>query len=319
MTPKESTQADKKVIWADLVDDDEEDRTNLEAPELIGEVEDGEGQDEARDALRRRPAAKPTPEEIRLHRATHLPFREWCPECVAGAANDFPHRRREASSESLPVPEVHVDYCFPRDKAGGEYVVVLVARDRETKMTMSHVVPVKGANQEWVAEQLVRDLLKVGHHGDLILKSDQEPAVVDLLREVARLRGTKRTILEQSAVGDSKANGMIERAIQSVEKLLRVHKLALETRIGCKLPVSHPIFTWLVEHAADLLNRFAVGADGKTAVQRLKGKACEKYVLEFGSAVMFRVCGKVEGALMAERWFSGVWLGKKLAPRSTWS
>ena len=179
-------------------------------------------------------------------------------------------------------------------------------------MTVAHVVPVKGGDQEWVAEQLVRDLLKFGHHGDLILKSDQEPAVVDLLREVARLRGTRRTILEQSPVGDSRANGIIERAIQSVEKLLRVHKLALETRIDSKLPVTHTIFTWLVEHIADVLNRFAVGADGKTAVQRLKGKACEKYVLEFGSAVMFRVVGKVAGSLMAERWFSGVWLGKRL-------
>jgi len=308
--------------WADPVGSDAEEQggsgmvADLEEEEVVGDqAEDREleeGQEEARDPLRRRPAARPTQEEVRLHRATHLPFREWCPECVAGAANDFPHRRQGKSSEQLPVPEVHVDYCFPRDSVGGDYVVVLVARDRETKMTVAHVVPVKGADQEWVAEQLVRDMLKFGHHGDLILKSDQEPAVVDLLREVARLRGTKRTILENSPVGDSKANGMIERGIQSVEKILRVHKLALESRIGTKLPVKHALFTWLVEHAADVLNRFAVGADGKTAVQRLKGKSCEKYVLEFGAAAMFRVCGKVEGSLMTERWFSGVWLGKRL-------
>ena len=71
------------------------------------------------------------------------------------------------------MPGVHVDYCFPRDSVGGDYVVVLVARDRETKMTVAHVVPVKSADQEWVAEQLVRDMLKFGHHGDVILKSDQ--------------------------------------------------------------------------------------------------------------------------------------------------
>ena len=87
------------------------------------------------------------------------------------------------------VPEVHLDYCFPRDSIGGDYVAVLVARDRETKMTLAHVVPGKGADQEWVAEQLCRDLVKLGHHGDLVLKSDQEPALVDLLREVGRLRG----------------------------------------------------------------------------------------------------------------------------------
>jgi len=100
---------------------------------------------------------------------------------------------------------------------GGDYIVVLVGVDRETKMKLAHVVPVKGANQEWVAEQLCRDLIKLGHHGDLILKSDQEPAIVDLLREVARLRGNKKTILEQSPVGDSRANGLVERSIQTVE------------------------------------------------------------------------------------------------------
>ena len=27
---------------------------------------------------------------------------------------------------------------------------------------------------------------------------------------------------------------------------------------------------------------------------------------------MFRVCGRVEGACMSERWHSGFWLGKRL-------
>ena len=81
-----------------------------------------------------------------------------------------------------------MDYCFPKDSVGGEYAVVLVARDRETKMTVAHVAPGKGADQEWVAEQLCRDLVKFGHHGDLVLKSDQEPALVDLLDEA--LQGT---------------------------------------------------------------------------------------------------------------------------------
>ena len=216
------------------------------------------------------------------------------------------------SAEELEVPGVHVGYCFPKDAVGGDYVVVLVARDRETKMTVAHVVPGKGADQEWVAEQVCRHLVKFGHHGDLVLKCDQEPALVDLLREIGRLRGNQRTVLEHSPVADSSGNGLVERAIQSVEKLLRVHKLALESKIKEKLPVKHAAFAWLVEHATDVLNRFAVGRDGKTAVQRLKGKSCDKYSHEFAAPVMFRVCGKVGSASMAERWYSGIWLGKRL-------
>ena len=34
-------------------------------------------------------------------------------------------------------------------------------------------------------------------------------------------------------------------------------------------------------------------------------------MVEFGTAVMFRVCGKVQGSSMGERWFHGIFLGKK--------
>ena len=36
-----------------------------------------------------------------------------------------------------------------------------------------------------------------------------------------------------------------------MEKLIRVHKLAIETRIKEKLSVRHPLFAWLVEFCAD--------------------------------------------------------------------
>ena len=45
----------------------------------------------------------------------------------------------------LTVPEVHLDYCFIREAAGEDYSVVLVGKDRETKLIMAHVVPCKGA------------------------------------------------------------------------------------------------------------------------------------------------------------------------------
>ena len=54
----------------------------------------------------------PTPSEVRLHKLTHLPFWKWCPEFVAGAANDHPHRTRPGEvREPLVVPQVHWDCC----------------------------------------------------------------------------------------------------------------------------------------------------------------------------------------------------------------
>ena len=48
---------------ANVVDDEEDVDRNL-------------FMDEAREALRRRPASRPSEEEVRRHRATHLPFRD---------------------------------------------------------------------------------------------------------------------------------------------------------------------------------------------------------------------------------------------------
>ena len=79
-------------------------------------------------------------------------------------------------------------------------------------------------------------------------------------------------------MADSCANGLAERAVQTLEKQLRVLKLAFETRIGERLPVQHPIFAWLVEHSANVLNNYLVGSDGKSPVQRLRGRAASQFV-----------------------------------------
>ena len=52
---------------------------------------------------------------------------------------------------------------------------------RKTRMTLAYVVPMKGADIEQVTEQAARDLLRFGIHGDVLEKSDQEPAIVDAL------------------------------------------------------------------------------------------------------------------------------------------
>ncbi len=219
---------------------------------------------------------------------------------------------KKSDAEQLTVPEVHLDYCFIREAEGEEHSVVLVGKDRETKLIMSHVVPCKGGDIEWVSEQVCRDLKKSGIRGDVMFKTDQEPALVDLVNQICSLRPESRSCLSHSGVGDSKGNGLAERAVQSVEEMIRVHKLAVETRIKAKLPCVHPMVAWVVEHAEDVLNRYCIGKDGRTPYQRLKGRKFVGHMLEFGCPVMFRVSGKVAGGVMQERWFPGIWVGKKL-------
>ena len=92
---------------------------------------------------------------------------------------------------------------------------------------------------------------------------------------------------------------------------MRTMLLALESRLDAKIPVTHHVITWLVEHAADVLNKFAVGIDGRTAYERIKGKKYHGEMVEFGRRVMYKIPCKPEGGLMTERWVLGTWLGKR--------
>ena len=73
----------------------------------------------------------------------------------------------------------------------------------DTRLLAAHVVPAQGADLEWVSKQLVLDLERLGHRGRLVIRSDQEPALVSLLEEVAKMRGDSTTVLGHSPVGDS--------------------------------------------------------------------------------------------------------------------
>ena len=62
---------------------------------------------------------------------------------------------------------------------------MLVGRSRNRKFLVAHVVPMKGASHEWVVKQTAKDLRRMGFHSKVLLKTDQEPALVDLMQEVA--------------------------------------------------------------------------------------------------------------------------------------
>ena len=173
------------------------------------------------------------------------------------------------------------------------------------------MVPGKGARERWIAQQIERDLRKLGYRHHVILKSDGEPAITDLISEVARIRKGVPTTCETSASRDSRANGLAERAVRSVEEQIRVLLLGFEEEYGGELSVKHALFSWLVEHSADSLNKFIVGADGRTVYERAKGHQYHGEMYEFGECIQSKVPGKPDGGLMKARWLTGIWLGKR--------
>ena len=275
----------------------------------VDDVENAGKEFGSRVPVRKRAPDEPSKKEIEDHNVNHLPYRNWCPFCVSGRGKDLPHKTKD--KEERTVPRVVIDYWFLRDHPGAELVPCATMYDEDLKAYKAHVVPMKG-NVDGVADMLVKDLGDLGGGGntELLMKCDQENALNDLVREIKRKR-VGPTITEHSKVKDSQSNGAIERAIQSVEGMVRTLKLSLESKIGVTIPANHPIMTWLVEHGAETLNRFHVGADGRTPFERTKGKKFHGASFEFGQVVMHRHAGKVQGGSMEARWSSGVFLGIK--------
>ena len=108
---------------------------------------------------------------------------------------------------------------------------------------------------EWTAQQVVRDLERLGHRGRLVIRCDQEAALNSVVSEVARMRGGAVTISDHSEVGDSQVNGFSERAVRTFEEMVRTLQPDFEVRISETTKITHKVILWLIEHAVDLLNK----------------------------------------------------------------
>ena len=157
----------------------------------------------------------------------------------------------------MEVPEIHLDYMYMTSANTKEQLgmPILVAKDRKSGWTMAVVVPNKGKCAH--AVRRIEGMLDVLGYKKYVMKSDQEPAILER-KEQVRMSRDEEVIMEESPVED-RSNGYIERAIQSVRDQVRTMKSSLESRLKGEIKADHPALPWLIMHAANLLNRYHNG------------------------------------------------------------
>ena len=252
----------------------------------------------------------PSENEVKEHYLSgHLPFRSWCPHCVKGRGKEMEHKKQD--EEQTGIPEYHLDYCFPGDEHG-ERLTVLVVIERYTKMKRAIVVPSKGSTGNYAARMVLELINECGDKNrEVIVKSDQEAAIQFLVEDVCTNRTGAKTIKEVSPKHSKGSNGVIERAVQSVEQCLRTMKSAMDERFGVKVDVRHPVLTWLCDYTGYMMNRMEVARDGKTPYERVKGKRAEVIGLEFGEKVMWKHLPGKAMEKINSRWGHGLFVGVK--------
>ena len=175
-------------------------------------------------------------------------------------------------------------FCMGQDE--GKVLPMLGLKERQCKMKFAHMVEEKGPN-EYAIAQVKDDIESMGIRR-MIFKTDQEPAITALRERIIEALGKKVEVIEEeSPVGDHQANGEIENAIKELEKQIRVLKDSVERKSQLVIKDDHPIMAWIPQHAGFLLSRFQVSSDGKTAYERLKGKAYRRPLVDFAERVLF--------------------------------
>ena len=112
------------------------------------------------------------------------------------------------------------------------------------------------------------------------IRSDQEEAIMALKKALAIYRRAETVMLE-SPVRDSKANGAAERAVGSWASQLRTIRHHVERRLKTSIPKDSAMMTWLVSWAADILSRYKVHSTGRTSHEWITGHRCDQPVAGF--------------------------------------
>ena len=126
----------------------------------------------------------PSQQEIDLHNLTHLPYRSWCPHCVATRRPNIAH---VPSKQASTIPQLATDYCFIRDSVDQDTATCLVARVYPWKMTFAIVVDLKGRDES--AIKRLSNFIKSCGLTHFSYRSDQEKSLLALVEEAIMLAG----------------------------------------------------------------------------------------------------------------------------------
>ena len=195
----------------------------------------------------------PTASQLAEHRdGGHIQYRNWCDDCVEAFGLEDPHEAKDKLT-GRTVPVISLDYLFVTPKAvytfkdfeaaepelfaqredHPDVMKGMVMFSSADKGVFSHAIPRKGADP-YVVQCIVNDIAWLGHT-KLVLRSDNEPAMVALIAEA--LRGLRVQLLDIDSVAsegsvpyDPQTNGAAEVAVKLVKQTLRANQLTLERR-----------------------------------------------------------------------------------------
>ena len=172
-------------------------------------------------------------------------------------------------------------------KASANPILVMV--DEESGGRFARMTRCKGLGEhgsmDWLLQEISRTWKSWGHTGgpeqQLIVKSDGEPALVAVCEAAIKYHGGK-AIQERPAKGQKAENGLIEAAGKDTRELFCSFLTQVEEGTKESLPLDNNLVPWMIRWAAICYSRYAIGRDGRTAFERIRGRSCRAVVVPIG-------------------------------------
>ena len=121
-------------------------------------------------------------------------------ELVQGKAINDPHRKLKSHTKDDACPVISMDFGFMKRHDEAKVMPFIVLRDHQTRMTFSHKLLGKSTTEEDYSKYIVHAVmadLKSLDYKKIILKSDQEIALVALQERIRQLRNASRSMSRQ--------------------------------------------------------------------------------------------------------------------------
>jgi hypothetical protein len=136
-----------------------------------------ETSEEATKARARTAEAVPSAKEVGEHNLDHSVCRSRRPRCAKGRAEGYGHKGGEESEREAPVIGIeHTHMHSEQEREEEKGMPIAVMKDEKIKMITAKVVPSRGVDA--CAVESVRKAVEQVGHRRIVLKSDNEPAIL---------------------------------------------------------------------------------------------------------------------------------------------
>ena len=137
---------------------------------------------------------EPPTDVVRMaHNATHVPFRDCSPICVASRRRSSPHRRVVVNKTADTLPKFQTNYMFIRTVAESKTQPCITFVETRSGVVISCMCARKGGYENLTKETL-RHFETYGFLNPVIIQCGNEMNIFDVCRKVARERNA-RTVL----------------------------------------------------------------------------------------------------------------------------